>query len=109
MKPILASRGIKLEKVELRKFQIPESILNNAQSKINAEEAQKRAKIDAETQRIEAEGKARANKIVSDSLDKNPNIICSNFVDGMRKDEIKGPVYVNPCNGAASPPLLLSK
>lgn len=107
LKPALAKRGIVLEKVELRKFQIPENILSNATAKINAEEDQKRTAIAAETQRIEALGKAKANKIVADSLEQNPTIICSNFVDGLRKGEIKGPIYVNPCGGDSNGPNLL--
>lgn len=103
----LAARGVILEKVELRKLQVPDEILANAQAKINADELQKRAKIDAETARIEAEGKARANKIVADSLERNPAIICSNFVDGLRNGTIKPPIYVNPCGGSSNGPNLL--
>jgi prohibitin 1 len=107
LKPVLAARGVNLEKVELRKIQIPDTIIANAEAKIAAEEKQQRAKIDAETQRVEAEGKARANKIVADSLERNPTIICSNFVDGLRKGEITGPIYVNPCGGGGGPNLLI--
>lgn len=107
LKPVLAARGVNLEKVELRKIQIPDKILENAQAKINAYEDQQRAKIAADTARIEAEGKARANKIVADSLERNPTVICSNFVDGLRKGEITGPIYVNPCGEGRGPNLLI--
>jgi regulator of protease activity HflC (stomatin/prohibitin superfamily) len=108
LKPVLATRGVNLEKVELRKIQIPDEILNNAQAKVTAEEKQKRAKIDAETAQIEAEGKAKANAIVSGSISKNPAIICNNFVDGLRNGSISGPIYINPCStGSGGGPNLL--
>jgi prohibitin 1 len=107
LKPTLATRGINLEKVELRKIQIPDEILNNAQAKISAEERQKRAKIDAETAQIEAAGKAKSNEILSNSITKNPSIICNNFVEGLRSGDIKGPIYINPCSTSGGGPSLL--
>jgi regulator of protease activity HflC (stomatin/prohibitin superfamily) len=107
LRPVLATRGVNLEKVELRKLQIPDEILNNAQAKISAEEKQKRAKIDAETAQIEAQGKAKANEIVSGSITRNPSIICNNFVEGLRTGQITGPIYVNPCSTSGSGPSLL--
>lgn len=107
LKPVLATRGVNLEKVELRKIQIPDEILNNAQAKITAEEKQKRARIDAETAQIEAQGKAKANEIVSGSITRNPSIICNNFVEGLREGKIQGPIYVNPCSTSGGGPSLL--
>lgn len=107
LKPVLATRGVILEKVELRKIQIPEEILQNAQAKITAEEKQKRARIDAETAQIEAQGKAKANAIVSGSISNNPSIICNNFVEGLREGKIQGPIYVNPCSTGGGGPSLL--
>lgn len=95
--PVLAARGIILEKVELRKIQLPDNILNNAQAKINAEETQKRAKIDAETKVIEATAQAKANKILQESLTQNKDVCQLLLVEGLRKKEIEGPLYVNPC------------
>lgn len=107
LKPVLASRGVTLEKVELRKIQIPDEILNNAQAKISAEEKQKRARIDAETAQIEAEGKAKANAIISGSISRNPSIICNNFVEALASGKIQGPIYVNPCSTEGNGPSLL--
>jgi len=107
LRPVLASRGVTLEKVELRKIQIPDEILNNAQAKISAEEKQKRARIDAETAQIEAEVKAKANAIISGSISRNPSIICNNFVEGLVAGKISGPIYVNPCSTEGGGPSLL--
>lgn len=109
LKPQFAERGITLEKVEIRKVQVPEKILENAQAKINAEESQKRAKIDADTKVIDARAQAEANRILADSINKNPNVICQQFVEGLRKGEIQGPIYVNPCGGGNSPPIILQR
>lgn len=97
LRPLLAARGIVLEKVELRKIQLPDNILANAQAKINAEETQKRAKIDAETKVIEATAQAQANKILQESLTQNKDVCQLLLVEGLRKKEIEGPLYVNPC------------
>lgn len=109
LKPQFADRGITLEKVEIRKVQVPDKILENAQAKINAEEQLKRAKIDADTKVVDARAQAEANRILADSINKNPNVICQQFVEGLRKGEIKGPIYVNPCGGAAGPPIILQR
>lgn len=104
LRPALAARGIILEKVEIKKIQLPDSILNNAQAKINAEEARKRAVIDAETKVIEAKAQAQSNEIIANSTKQaSSQQVCEILlVQAMAQGKITGPLYVNPCTGATS-------
>jgi len=97
LKTQLAPRGIILEGVEIKKIQLPDAILNNAQAKITAEENQKRAVIDAKTRVIEAEAQAKANKILADSVQQNKDVCQLLLVQALAKGQITGPLYVNPC------------
>jgi regulator of protease activity HflC (stomatin/prohibitin superfamily) len=109
LKPVLAARGIILEKVEIKKIQLPDSILNNAQAKINAEETQKRAKIDAETRVIEATAQAKANAILAESIKQNKDVCQLLLVQAIAKGEVTQPLYVNPCGSDSGTAPLLTK
>jgi regulator of protease activity HflC (stomatin/prohibitin superfamily) len=107
--PILAARGIILEKIEIRKIQLPDAILQNAQAKINSEEIQKRTKIDAETKVIEATAQAKANEILADSIKQNKDVCQLLLVQGLSTGKITGPLYVNPCGTDSGTSPLLTK
>lgn len=103
----LAARGIILEKVELKKIQLPDAILANAQAKINAEELQKQTVINAETKVIEATAQAKANTILADSIKQNKDVCQLLLVQAMSQGKITGPLYINPCGtDSGSAPLL---
>jgi regulator of protease activity HflC (stomatin/prohibitin superfamily) len=103
----LAARGIILEKVELKKIQLPDAILANAQAKINAEEQQKQTIINAKTKVIEAEAQAKANTILADSIKQNKDVCQLLLVQAMSQGKIQGPLYINPCGtDSGSAPLL---
>ncbi|MDX2063787.1 MAG: SPFH domain-containing protein, partial [Bacteroidia bacterium] len=68
-------RGIELEQILIRNIRLPESVRKTIESKINAEqEAQKmefvlqKAKQEAEVKRVEAQGIADYNRIISSGL-----------------------------------------
>lgn len=72
----LAPRGIIVEQTPLRKLELPESLRNAVESKLQAEQASQAMKFtiekerqEADRKRIEAQGTADAQKIVSSSLD----------------------------------------
>ena len=77
---IVRSKYVQVNKILIRSIKLPESIRTAIESKLRQEQLAleykfkiERAKQEAERQRIEAEGKARANNIVNASL--TPNIL----------------------------------
>jgi regulator of protease activity HflC (stomatin/prohibitin superfamily) len=111
LKPVFAARGILLEKIEIRKIQLPDDITKLAQQKITAEENLKRAKVDAETKVTQAEAQARANKIIADSATSNNKAdVCQLLlVQAMAEGKITGPLYINPCGSESGTSPLLTK
>lgn len=107
--PVLQTRGITLEKVEIRKIQLPDAILQNAQAKINAEETQKRTKIDAATRVIDAESQAKANAILAESVNKSKDVCQLLLVQALAKGQITQPLYVNPCGTESGTSPLITK
>lgn len=109
LRGVYAARGITLEKVEIKRIQLPDNIVTNAQAKINAEEQLKRAKIDAETKVVQATAQAEANKIIAESARANDDAsVCQLLlVQAMAEGKITGPLYINPCGDqSGSTPLL---
>lgn len=98
-------RGILLEQVLLRDVKLPEQITKAINDKIAADqEAQKMAfvlqkeKQEAERKRIEAEGQARAQQIVSQSL--TPQILEYQRIQALKDIGAKGNLIVTPLGGA---------
>jgi regulator of protease activity HflC (stomatin/prohibitin superfamily) len=98
-------RGIVMEQVLLRNVLLPDQITKAINDKIAADQdAQKMAfvlqkeKQEAERKRIEAEGQARAQQIVSQSL--TPQIIEYQRIQALRDIGAKGNLIITPMGGA---------
>lgn len=105
LKASFEARGITLEQVLLRNVILPDQITKAINDKIAADqEAQKMAfvlqkeKQEAERKRIEAEGQARAQQIVSQSL--TPQIIEYQRIQALREIGAKGNMVITPMGGA---------
>ncbi|MBI4912559.1 MAG: prohibitin family protein [Acidobacteria bacterium] len=100
----LGQRGINLEQVLLRDVKLPEQITRSINDKISADqEAQKmtfilqKEKQEAERKRIEAEGQAKAQQLVSQSL--TPQIIEYQRIQALREIGAKGNLIITPMGG----------
>jgi regulator of protease activity HflC (stomatin/prohibitin superfamily) len=98
-------RGITLEQMLLRNVILPDQITKAINDKISADQdAQKMAfvlqkeKQEAERKRIEAEGQAKAQQIVSQSL--TPQIIEYQRIQALRDIGAKGNLIITPMGGA---------
>lgn len=105
LKASFEQRGVSLEQVLLRNVILPEQITRAINDKIAADqEAQKMAfvlqkeKQEAERKRIEAEGQAKAQQIVSQSL--TPQIIEYQRIQALREIGAKGNMVITPMGGA---------
>jgi regulator of protease activity HflC (stomatin/prohibitin superfamily) len=105
LKTAFEKRGITLEQMLLRNVILPDQITKSINDKISADQdAQKMAfvlqkeKQEAERKRIEAEGQARAQQIVSQSL--TPQIIENNRIQALREIGAKGNLIITPMGGA---------
>jgi regulator of protease activity HflC (stomatin/prohibitin superfamily) len=105
LKASFESRGINMEQVLLRNVILPDQITKAINDKIAADqEAQKmmfvlqKEKQEAERKRIEAEGQARAQQIVSQSL--TPQIIEYQRIQALREIGAKGNMVITPMGGA---------
>lgn len=105
LKASFEARGITLEQMLLRNVILPDQITRAINDKIAADQdAQKMAfvlqkeKQEAERKRIEAEGQARAQQIVSQSL--TPQIIEYQRIQALREIGAKGNLIITPIGGA---------
>nr|WP_320132868.1 prohibitin family protein [uncultured Holophaga sp.] len=105
LKASFQARGINLEQALLRNVILPDQITRAINDKIAADqEAQKMAfvlqkeKQEAERKRIEAEGQAKAQQIVSASL--TPQIIEYQRIQALRDIGGKGNLIITPMGGA---------
>lgn len=105
LKASFENRGITMEQVLLRNVLLPDQITKAINDKIAADQdAQKMAfvlqkeKQEAERKRIEAEGQARAQQIVSQSL--TPQIIEYQRIQALRDIGAKGNLIITPMGGA---------
>ena len=105
LKASFAQRGITMEQVLLRNVILPDQITRAINDKIAADQdAQKMAFVlqkerqEAERKRIEAEGQARAQQIVSQSL--TPQIIEYQRIQALRDIGAKGNLVITPMGGA---------
>ena len=105
LKASFEARGINMEQMLLRNVLLPDQITKAINDKIAADqEAQKMAfvlqkeKQEAERKRIEAEGQAKAQQIVSQSL--TPQIIEYQRIQALREIGAKGNMVITPMGGA---------
>jgi regulator of protease activity HflC (stomatin/prohibitin superfamily) len=105
LKASFESRGVNMEQVLLRNVILPDQITKAINDKIAADqEAQKMAfvllkeKQEAERKRIEAEGQAKAQQIVSQSL--TPQIIEYQRIQALKSIGEKGNLIITPMGGA---------
>jgi regulator of protease activity HflC (stomatin/prohibitin superfamily) len=112
IKERLAPRGIDVTTVNLRNVKPSDQLQSQIDRKIQQQQATERAteaartaKAESERRRIEAEGIARANKILSDSL--TDKVLLNQCIDAFKEVAAKQPVYAVPCGGGSGNPLIV--
>ncbi|MFD5637057.1 MULTISPECIES: prohibitin family protein [unclassified Streptomyces] len=102
VKERLAPRGIDVTSVNLRNVRPSEKLQDQIDKKIQQEQATERAteaartaKAEAERKRIEAEGIARANKIIEQSL--SDKVLYNQCLEAYKEAAKSNPVYAVPC------------
>jgi regulator of protease activity HflC (stomatin/prohibitin superfamily) len=112
IKDRLAPRGIDVTTVNLRNVkpsdQLQEQIdrkIQQQQATERAQEAARTATAESERRRIEAEGIARANKILNNSL--TDKVLMNQCIDAYRDAAAKNPVYAVPCGGGSGTPVIV--
>ncbi|MBB1243047.1 prohibitin family protein [Streptomyces durbertensis] len=112
IKKRLAPRGIDVTTVNLRNVKPSEKLQTQIDRKIQQEQATERAteaartaKAEAERRRIEAEGIARANKILNNSL--TDKVLLNQCIEAFERVAGKQPVYTVPCGSGSGNPLIV--
>ncbi|MEU3918851.1 prohibitin family protein [Streptomyces sp. NPDC029004] len=112
IKERLAPRGIDVTTVNLRNVKPSDRLQDQIDRKIQQQQATERAteaartaKAEAERRRIEAEGIAKANKILNDSL--TDKVLTNQCIDAFKEAAAKHPVYAVPCGGGSANPLIV--
>ncbi|MFJ4337042.1 SPFH domain-containing protein [Streptomyces sp. NPDC088915] len=112
VKERLAPRGIDVTTVNLRNVKPSEALQGQIDRKIQQQQATERAteaartaKAEADRRRIEAEGIARANRILNDSL--TDKVLMNQCIDAFKEAAAKNPVYTVPCANGASAPVIV--
>ncbi|MEU6370029.1 prohibitin family protein [Streptomyces sp. NPDC046931] len=102
VKARLAPRGIDVTAVNLRNVRPSDRLQDQIDKKIQQEQATERAreaartaKAEAERKRIEAEGIARANKIIQQSL--SDKVLYNQCLEAYKEAAKANPVYAVPC------------
>ncbi|MFC4502361.1 MULTISPECIES: prohibitin family protein [Streptomyces] len=102
VKERLAPRGIDVTTVNLRNVKPSDKLQDQIDKKIQQEQATERAveaartaKAEAERKRIEAEGTARANKILEKSL--SDKVLYNQCLEAYKEAAKANPVYAVPC------------
>ncbi|MFD6250374.1 prohibitin family protein [Streptomyces roseolus] len=109
----LEPRGIVVTTVNLRNVKPSDALQGQIDRKIQQQqdteralEAARTAKAEADRRRIEAEGIARANKILNDSL--TDKVLANQCIDAFKEAAAKNPVYAVPCgSGGGSAPVIV--
>ncbi|MGW1722428.1 prohibitin family protein [Streptomyces sp. NPDC002306] len=109
----LAPRGIDVTSVNLRNVRPSEKLQGQIDKKIQQEQATERtteaartAKAEAERKRIEAEGIARANKIIEKSL--SDRVLYNQCLEAYKEAAKANPVYAVPCGtGSNGTPVIV--
>ncbi|GAA2259000.1 hypothetical protein GCM10010232_56920 [Streptomyces amakusaensis] len=112
IKERLAPRGIDVTTVNLRNVKPSDQLqgqidrkIQQQQSTERATEAARTAEAEAERRRIEAEGIARANKILNDSL--SDKVLMNQCIDAFKEAAAKNPVYAVPCGDGGDTPVIV--
>ncbi|WMX46346.1 prohibitin family protein [Streptomyces roseicoloratus] len=112
IKERLAPRGIDVTTVNLRNVRPSDALQGQIDRKIQQQQATERAleasrtaKAEADRRRIEAEGIARANKILNDSL--TDKVLMNQCIEAYKEVAAKNPVYAVPCGSGNSNPLIV--
>ncbi|WP_315895975.1 prohibitin family protein [Streptomyces sp. P9(2023)] len=112
IKERLAPRGIDVTAVNLRNVKPSKALQDQIDRKIQqqqaterATEASRTAKAESDRRRIEAEGIARANKILNDSL--TDKVLMNQCIEAYKEAAAKNPVYAVPCGGGTGNPLIV--
>jgi regulator of protease activity HflC (stomatin/prohibitin superfamily) len=112
IKERLAPRGIDVTTVNLRNVKPSDKLQEQIDRKIQQQQATERATeaartatAEAERRRIEAEGIARANKILNASL--SDKVLTNQCIEAFKEAATKNPVYAVPCGGGSGNPLIV--
>ncbi|MER5309964.1 prohibitin family protein [Streptomyces sp. NPDC002773] len=112
IKERLAPRGIDVTTVNLRNVKPSDALQGQIDRKIQQQQATERAteaartaKAESDRRRIEAEGIARANKILNDSL--TDRVLMNQCIDAFKEAAAKNPIYTVPCANGASAPVIV--
>ncbi|MEU4268131.1 prohibitin family protein [Streptomyces sp. NPDC026092] len=113
IKERLAPRGIDVTAVNLRNVKPSAALQTQIDRKIQQQQATERAteaartaKAESDRRRIEAEGIARANKILNDSL--TDKVLANQCIEAYKEAAAKNPVYAVPCgSGGTGTPVIV--
>ncbi|MEU3448539.1 prohibitin family protein [Streptomyces thermolilacinus] len=112
IKERLAPRGIDVTTVNLRNVKPSDQLQDQIDRKIQqqqaterAQEAARTATAEAERRRIEAEGIARANKILTSSL--TDKVLLNQCIEAFKEAAAKNPVYTVPCGSGGGTPVIV--
>ncbi|MFJ2115894.1 prohibitin family protein [Streptomyces sp. NPDC087850] len=112
IKKRLAPRGIDVTVVNLRNVKPSDQLQGQIDKKIQQEQATERAteaartaKAESERRRIEAEGIARANRILEQSL--SDKVLMNQCIDAYREAAKANPVYTVPCGEGSGTPVIV--
>ncbi|MFB6842810.1 prohibitin family protein [Streptomyces sp. NPDC056361] len=112
IKERLAPRGIVVTTVNLRNVKPSDALQGQIDRKIQQQQATERAieasrtaKAESDRRRIEAEGIARANKILNDSL--TDKVLMNQCIDAFKEAAAKNAVYAVPCGDGTSTPVIV--
>ncbi|MEU2119715.1 prohibitin family protein [Streptomyces sp. NPDC016459] len=112
IKERLVPRGIDVTTVNLRNVKPSDALQGQIDRKIQQQQATERAleaartaKAESDRRRIEAEGIARANKILNESL--TDKVLTNQCIDAFKEAAAKNPIYTVPCANGASTPVIV--
>ncbi|WP_329622623.1 prohibitin family protein [Streptomyces sp. NBC_01255] len=112
IKERLVPRGIDVTTVNLRNVKPSDSLQGQIDRKIQQQQATERAleaartaQAESDRRRIEAEGIARANKILNDSL--TDKVLMNQCIDAFKEAAAKNPIYTVPCANGGSAPVIV--
>ncbi|MFD3941292.1 prohibitin family protein [Streptomyces sp. NPDC058579] len=112
IKERLAPRGIDVTAVNLRNVKPSAALQTQIDRKIQQQQATERAteaartaKAESDRRRIEAEGIARANKILNESL--TDKVLANQCIEAYKEAAAKNPVYAVPCGSGTGTPVIV--
>ncbi|MEU7293202.1 prohibitin family protein [Streptomyces exfoliatus] len=112
VKERLAPRGIDVTTVNLRNVKPSKALQDQIDRKIQQQQATERAleaartaKAESDRRRIEAEGIARANKILNESL--TDRVLMNQCIDAFKEAAAQNPIYTVPCASGSSAPVIV--